>query len=342
MKILLCVLLCTAFTTLNVRIALAQSGEGDRAWSTHFEIERVADGVWAAIASDSGYAISNAGIIDLGDRTLVYDPFLTPEAADHLRTAAETLTGHPISYVALSHWHNDHIRGAQSFPDAAVVGTSTTRRLIAEREPPEIEGEREVAPSRMQAVQARIDTASTVDRRREAIFWMAYYEGMLKSHDHLVLTLPEVTFDERLTIHGTERDVVLIELDGHTESDAVLWLPAERIAFMGDLLFVERHPYLPNGDPDKHRAALRAAVELNPDRVVPGHGPIRGTESIHAMIRYIDDMEAHGRALAASGATDQEARAAQMPPPYRSWWFGNFVPVNTLMMTQRARQASAR
>src|SRR3990172_6492741 len=83
--------------------------------SQHFRLERLADGVYAAIASGSGAATCNAGIVDLGDRTLVFDPFLTPKAAHDLRVAAEQLTGRSVSIVINSHYHNDHIRGNQVF-----------------------------------------------------------------------------------------------------------------------------------------------------------------------------------------------------------------------------------
>lgn len=42
----------------------------------------VADGIFAAIHNnEGGYAICNAGIIDLGDKTIVIDPFISPTAA---------------------------------------------------------------------------------------------------------------------------------------------------------------------------------------------------------------------------------------------------------------------
>ena len=49
--------------------------------SNHFSLERLADGVFAAIATGSGAAVANAGIIDLGGRTLVFDTFMTSQAA---------------------------------------------------------------------------------------------------------------------------------------------------------------------------------------------------------------------------------------------------------------------
>ena len=49
--------------------------------SPHFAVDSLAPGVWAVIHADSGSASANAGIIDLGDATVVFDAFMTPEAA---------------------------------------------------------------------------------------------------------------------------------------------------------------------------------------------------------------------------------------------------------------------
>lgn len=53
--------------------------------SRHFELERVAEGVYAAIATPGAGALGNAAIVDLGGRTLVFDTFMTPQAAQEVR-----------------------------------------------------------------------------------------------------------------------------------------------------------------------------------------------------------------------------------------------------------------
>ena len=55
-----------------------------------FRLEQVADGAWAAISA-SDLAIGNAGIVDLGGETLVFDTFWTPAAARELLAAAHEL-----------------------------------------------------------------------------------------------------------------------------------------------------------------------------------------------------------------------------------------------------------
>src|SRR5437764_11008414 len=99
----------------------------------NFIIQQLAPGVWAAIQNDQfGKAICNAGIVDMGDKTLIFDPFMTPEAARELRETAERLTGRPVSIVIDSHYHNDHVRGNQEFkPEATIISSSWTREEIA-------------------------------------------------------------------------------------------------------------------------------------------------------------------------------------------------------------------
>src|SRR5438270_10832420 len=82
--------------------------------SKHFRINELAEGVYAAISTNEGSAVGNAGIVDLGDQTLVFDTFMTPMAAQDLRAAAESLTGNSIAYAFNSHWHNDHIPANQA------------------------------------------------------------------------------------------------------------------------------------------------------------------------------------------------------------------------------------
>jgi len=81
----------------------------------HLKLKQIAEGVYAAIARREGAAHSNAGIVDLGGRTLIFDALGTPKAAKELRAVAEGLTGRPATYVVNSHVDHDHWLGNQAF-----------------------------------------------------------------------------------------------------------------------------------------------------------------------------------------------------------------------------------
>jgi hypothetical protein len=47
----------------------------------HFSFYLLTEGVYAATGSPNGGSYSNAGVIDLGNETLIFDTFMTPIAA---------------------------------------------------------------------------------------------------------------------------------------------------------------------------------------------------------------------------------------------------------------------
>lgn len=310
----------------------------------NFVIQQLAPGVWAAIQNDQfGKAICNAGIIDLGDKTLVFDPFMTPEAARELRTVAENLTGRPVSIVVNSHYHNDHIRGNQVFkPEASIISTTWTREEIAKSEPEEQEWERRHAPALLQATRKLYQSRNGTERD-ELAMWIGYYQGMTESLDDLKTVLPDIVFNDTLWLMGTARNVKLEEFhNGHTSSDVVLYLPTEQIVFMGDLLFVKRHPWMSDGDPLNWQLILKNWYENKDVKTfVPGHGPVADRQALKDLQDYLAKMQD----LAATANNDSlQLRLLLQPIPsqYQNWYFSRFYESNMKFLFTRNRNATAK
>jgi len=104
--------------------------------SEHFSVHKLADGVYALIHKMGGMAIGNSGMVDLGDKTVIFDTFLSPQAAQEIPALAKKLKLSPIKYVVNSHYHNDHIRGNQVFSgQVRIISTRKTAELIKKNEP---------------------------------------------------------------------------------------------------------------------------------------------------------------------------------------------------------------
>lgn len=306
--------------------------------SRHFHLQPLAAGVWAAINNDDGgWLICNAGIVDLGDRTVVIDPGMTPAAARDLKAVAEALTGRTVTLVVNTHWHNDHVRGNQVFvPGAQIVGTARTRQDVLEQEPLVIADEKTSAPGRLRGLEAQLATGATAGAAADARLFIPYYRGMLESHAELVATPPTIVADHNLTVHGTARRLeVRVTGPGHTTSDAVAFLPDERIAFPGDLVFVKRHPFLPDGQPEGWKQALRTIAGWQPMTVVPGHGPVSGPESVATMLGYIEALEQLAADGRASGKSPETVAATPVPAPYADWFFRMFYSANLGFLAAR-------
>jgi cyclase len=274
--------------------------------SRHFDLRPLADGVWAAIHRIGGWAVGNAGIVDLGGATLLFDAGLTPAAGADLAAAALALTGRPPTYVALSHYHNDHIRGAQALPSVPSIASEATRALIDTLGREELASDLEHGAAQLGATR---DLAGDDDPLRSAYaaYFVPYWEGIVATAPHVTLRLPDLTFTDQLRLHGTRRSVELRSLGaGHTPDDTVLVLPDDGVVVCSDLLFVGCHPYLADGDPEGWRRGLDALAGFGAARYVPGHGEVGGPDDVRAMAAHLDALQATAEDLHRRGIGPEE------------------------------------
>ena len=106
------------------------------------------------------------------------------------------------------------------------------------------------------------------------------------------LVLPNQTFTNEITLQGTKRCAKLFTLGGgHSFCDAMLYIPDEKVIFMGDLLFVNCHPtFFEESDPVKWSKILKKVERLEIDVAVPGHGPTGTKKDISKIINYISKL----------------------------------------------------
>lgn len=262
--------------------------------SKHFQLRKIDNGVYAAIATDGGWAVCNAGILDLGGCTVVYDTFVNATAALDLKHAAEHLTGRRVDFVVNSHPHRDHVRGNQVFTDSTIVAAGKTYEVMAEAwkarcERIEKEG---LGPLRKDVEQEFADwTADPSTTAEDRVLWDGYLQGILQGLESYNLKLPDLTFESQMSFHGTKGMAEAISyLGGHSPSDTVLYLPEQRTAFLADLFFIDYQPYFAEGDPERLFHALDSVKALGATRLVPGHGPVGTIEDIDKMRDYYDEL----------------------------------------------------
>jgi glyoxylase-like metal-dependent hydrolase (beta-lactamase superfamily II) len=298
--------------------------------SPHFDLIKLSDGIYAAIHKQGGHAICNAGIIDLGKETLIFDTFMTPQAAEDLVEAVEALELSPIKYVINSHHHNDHVRGNQVFDESvAIFSAAQTRALMEKHESTAIEQEKSYAPQRYASLQEKVKTAEDPIDITEIEMWLGYYEGMMQSHPILVTTLPNFTFENQFNFFGASRNIELLEfLDGHTPSDVVMYLPAEKILFTGDLLFVKCHPYLGDGNLDQWIQTLEMLKEMDVKKYIPGHGPAGQKEDLNALISYINHIKNLVEEGKEKGMSLEAITALPIPEAFQDWEIRSFYELN--------------
>jgi glyoxylase-like metal-dependent hydrolase (beta-lactamase superfamily II) len=167
-----------------------------------------------------------------------------------------------------------------------------------------------------------------VDPRLQAhIFWSLTVER----HQFENLTaidpqIPHQSFDTRLDIYGSDALVrVLSRGAGHTDSDSILLLPENKVAFIGDLGFFKTHPYLGSSTPERWIATLDELANSSFKIFIPGHGPIGTKNDLLALKAYLLTLQSMVVEVIARGGDEEEAAAQPIPQFAENWaGFGRF------------------
>ncbi len=305
--------------------------------ASNFTVTKLSEGVYACINKPGGKAISNSGIVDNGEATIIFDTFLSPDAAEELISLVQEMKLSPVKYVINSHFDNDHVRGNQSFQaEVKILSTKRTAELIAEEEPKAIAAEKIYAKKQFEYFDSldrafRGDTASSEYLTIKLM--KPYFEELSLSHVKIRTRLPDTYVMNETILDGSKRKVTLIDKGkGHTESDLIMYLPDEKILFAGDLVFNKAHPYLGYGFTEDLKARLTELELMEPRIVVPGHGDPGGVETIRSTREYIEDMERIAEELINAGITPDVIDTIKVPEKYSDWIVANFFHLNLRYM----------
>jgi cyclase len=310
--------------------------------SKHFTLQPLADGVYACIEKPGGGAYSNAGIVDLGDRTVVVDAFDTLAAGRDLRQAAEALVSRPVDTIILTHPHSDHWIGASAFdPRTSLLTSPTIRRVCLEWGAGIMEDFQDPAAWQDALREAEQQLQIETDERVRA--------GLQKSITQMHYALAEMaeyqpryadlTFRGVVTFEGSQRRAELRSLGrGHSEEDVVLLLPDDGVAFIGDVGFFACQPFLGYCDIDLYREQLLFFQRSGWQVLVPGHGPVGNRDDVALQLEYLDFMEESVDAVAKRGGSFAEALQITLPEPFSGWLMGGMrrFEVNVRYLFARA------
>ncbi len=308
--------------------------------SRYFRLERLGEGVFHAIATPGSGSMGNAGIVDLGAETLVFDTMLTAAAARDLRAAAKRLTGRTPRYAVNSHFHPDHTVGNIVFDNATIIATTPTAPLIVEHVDGLLNMLREHGGDLDAQARAEAAAASDPAVRRDMEEQNDDFSALMREATVTRLRQPDLTFESRLTIHGAAREAQLLSWGGgHTPSDAVLYLPTERILFTGDLIFYRCHASVEYGDPAEWLRILGELERLDSAILAPGHGAVTSPVAIAEQRAYLEATLALALQAVEASKTEEEAAKTPIPDTYRDYGFASGFShlMRALVKYQRAR-----
>jgi cyclase len=281
--------------------------------SKYFQLEQIAGGVYAALSSDPGMTVANAGIVDFGEFTLLWDSLASEFAASDLRRAAEELTGKSVSILLNSHHHMDHTRGNQVFADCQIISSVVTRGSMLERYG-RFQRETDNFPVFLEKSQTKLSLETNAIKRKILESEVRELKSELEIVKTLQPTFPIVAFQHSLEFHGSNHHATMLEFAGHTGSDSVLLIDNE-ILFAGDLLLKDHLGFMGHGHPETWLETLSKLEHLNFKTALPGHGKPSDRGLILNMRSYILEMLELGKNIKSRAEIEQ----IEIPEKWHEW-----------------------
>ncbi len=264
------------------------------------ELREIGNHVFACLQPDKGLGWSNSGLVNRAGG-LVIDTFWDLPRTRQMMEHYARVSSAPAKRVANTHHNGDHCWGNQLFTEAEIIG----HRLCAEAFGKE-------SPEMMQ----QIRDGGAGDPA------LADFAEALRDYDFsgIELTPPTTLFDERFDLMLDDTPVELLYVGpAHTIGDVIVHLPEQRVVFAGDILFRLCTPIGWEGTIANWTAALDRIVDLDPEVIVPGHGPVCGLEGPREMKAYLEYVRAESADSHAAGLTEIEAAKRIDLGPYAGW-----------------------
>jgi glyoxylase-like metal-dependent hydrolase (beta-lactamase superfamily II) len=245
----------------------------------------------------------NIGVV-VGDRAaLVIDTGMGPRNGAIVHEIARDLAGDRPLFLTITHFHPEHGFGAQAFPDATIVYNRAQHEEFQDKG------------------QAYLQ------------MFRGFGSEVAQQLEEVVLVQSHVVYDGAADLDlGGNRVQLRTWGPAHTRGDQVVFLPAERVLFTGDL--VENgsfpiFPFFPPHDADVDARAWIGVLEelqrLDPTIVVPGHGDVGDASLIAAAREYLELLQAETTRLAREGL-DVDAIIATLEPRLRARYPGWTAP----------------
>ncbi len=246
---------------------------------------------FAYLQPDGSFGWSNAGLVRGAGASLLVDTlFDLPLTRTMLDAMKDVTSRAPLSTLVNTHANGDHCWGNELIEGAEIVASKTCREEMLT----------ELRPEMLAGLMKAEGLGRGADYLRERMRPFDF-EG-------ITVTPPTRVFEGRLELDVAGTTVDLIEVGpAHTGGDVIVHVPAARTVFTGDILFVDGTPIMWRGPVGNWIRACDLILELDPEVIVPGHGPLTDRRGVEQMKDYLTTIADEARKLFDEGVPAEEA-----------------------------------
>jgi cyclase len=283
-------------------------------WSYTRGLHDLGNSVYAYLQPDGTWGWSNAGIVTDGEASLLIDTLfdlkLTRDMLDTMRKSIPAAAH--IDIVVNTHANGDHCWGNELVADAQIIASARTAEEMTTA----------ISPGMLAMLLKRAPELGRLGEYASPIFGPFEF-------DNITLTPPTKTFEGELVLNVGDKEVHLIEVGpAHTLGDTLVHIPADRVVFTADILFIGGHPIIWAGPTSNWLRACDRILAMDVDTIVPGHGPITDKKGVLEVKGYLEYIYKEAQKRYEIGMSAQEAARDIDLDRYATWTDGERIAVN--------------
>jgi glyoxylase-like metal-dependent hydrolase (beta-lactamase superfamily II) len=196
------------------------------------------------------------GVIVGKQSTLVVDAGNSPAHVNILVNELEKQCISKLDYVVLTHWHWDHVFGSSAFEAPIFAQEETTRKI---REMINLDWSDE-------ALDARVEIGEEIEFCRDMI------KAEWPNRNDLIIKSPDVSFVDQLEFDlGDVRCQVRHVGGDHASDSSIIYIPEDRVMFLGDALYGDLHHGPENYTANKIYPLIDGIMRFKADYYVWSH-----------------------------------------------------------------------
>jgi glyoxylase-like metal-dependent hydrolase (beta-lactamase superfamily II) len=212
------------------------------------------------------------GLICGDNFSLVVDSGNSPAHASDFLELVKSMDTSPLKFVVITHWHWDHIFGIKTM-DLLTISTDETKKKLEYLKTLKWDDA---------SLDARVESGEEIEFCRDMI------KLEMPTRDSLELKTPDITFENRMEIDLGGVTCVVEHVGGvHAQDSAVIYIPEEKVMFLGDCIYQDFYSGEWSYDKNELIILLDKIKKYDVNCYVTGHQEPKTHEE---MWNFLDDL----------------------------------------------------
>ena len=284
------------------------------AWNYAKGLHETGNGIYSYLQPDGSWGWSNAGLVVDGDQSLLVDTLFDAPLTRDMLSLMQDATGiaaDQIGTVVNTHANGDHTHGNGLCTRAEIIASQASAKEMAA-----------FGPDRLKSM---MDSAPDLGETGE------YFLEIFGPFDFADISekLPTQTFSDEMTVKVGDKTVLLKEVGpAHTQGDVLVFVEEDSTVFTGDILFIDGTPIMWAGPVSNWLKACDLIIEMNPDVIVPGHGPLTDIAGVGRVKEYLSYIDREAKVRYDASMTAKDAAMDISISDFESWTDAERIAVN--------------